>query len=156
MTSTPPGIAALQSNFQDFVARYHEALKHQSHGDSAPLLSLWSTDDDVVFMAPMGGYQLGFKEVSGLLAAVAKVQSYEDWHAENLLTKVDDHTALTVEVEHISRKPDPSRKSEWPDAISLRVTTFFRREDGEWRLVVRHANFYEELNFPPYTSSTAQ
>jgi len=155
MTSSSLRTHETASDFEEFLARYHDALKHQTQGDSAPLLSLWSRGDDVVFLAPMGGYQHGFGEVSGLLAAVARAQSYEAWHADNLLTAVHDETALTVEIEHISRKPDPARHSDWPDEIALRVTTFYRRENGKWRLVMRHANFFEELDFPPYTSQSA-
>jgi len=155
MTPEVPRNSATRTDFDEFLARYHEALKNQSQGDPAPLLSLWSRDDDVVFMAPMGGYQLGFEQVSGLLEAAAKGQRFDDRHAVNLLTIVNDDTALTAEIEHMSRKPDPTTKSEFPDELALRVTTFYRREKGEWRIVLRHANIYEELDFPLYTSHTA-
>ena len=140
------------TDFQEFLDRCHEALTRQTHGDSAPLLSLWSRADDVVFLAPMGGYQLGYAEVSGLLAAVATTLSYENWYADNVVTVVNGDTAHTVEIEHISRKPDPTRVSDWPDILALRVTTAYRREDGQWRIVLRHANAHADLNFPLYTN----
>ena len=141
------------TDFQDFLDRCHQALTQQCHGDSGPLLSLWSRADDVVFLAPMGGYQLGYAEVSGLLAAVATTLSYENWYADNVVTVVSGDTAHTVEIEHISRKPDPTRVSDWPDILALRVTTAYRREDGQWRIVLRHANAHEDLNFPLYTNA---
>ena len=145
----------IQSDFAQFIDRCHDALTQQTHGNSAPLLSLWSRADDVSFMAPMGGYQVGYEQVSGLLAAVATTLSYEDWYADNVVTVVGPDTAYTVEIEHISRNPDPARDSAWPDELALRVTTIYRREHGVWRIVLRHANGYEELDFPPYTSHQA-
>ena len=145
----------MHTDFDDFVERCHEALTEQSHGNSGPLLSLWSRADDVVFLAPMGGRQLGYEQVSGLLSVVATTLNYQGWHAENLLTIVSDDTAITVEIEHITRPSGSVPESSWPDEIVLRVTTFYRRENGEWRIVVRHANGYEELDFPPYTSQAA-
>jgi ketosteroid isomerase-like protein len=140
------------TDFNEFLQRCHDALTSQTHGDSAPYLSLWSRADDVVFLAPMGGYQLGYAEVSGLLAAVATTLSYEHWHADNLVTVINGDTAHTVEIEHISRKPDPARVSDWPDDLALRVTTGYRREHGEWKVMLRHANAHEDLNFPLYTN----
>ena len=145
----------MSSDFDDFIDRCHDALTEQARGASAPLLGLWSRADDVVFMSPMGGYQLGYEQVSGLLASVATTLSYEDWYAENLFTAVGDDAAVTVEIEHIGRKPGSVPQSSWPDELALRVTTFYRREVGEWRIVVRHANGYEALNFPPYSSHLA-
>lgn len=142
---------AAHSDFNDFVERCHEALKQQTGGDSAALLSLWSRAGDVAFMSPMGGYQLGYEQLSGLLLAAATTLDFEEWHAENLVKVVSGDIAHTAEIEHFSRRPDPARQSSWPDEAALRVTTVYRREDGAWRIILRHAQMYEELNFPPYT-----
>lgn len=143
------------TDFDDFVQRCHEALTRQTQGDPAALLSLWSRADDVRFMSPMGGYQSGYQEVSGLLSAAATTLGYEDWHADNLITTVSGDIAYTAEIEHFSRRPDPARESAWPDEAALRVTSVYRREDGDWRIVLRHAQMYEELDFPPYTDRKA-
>lgn len=143
---------AEHADFDDFVERCHGALKQQTAGDSAALLSLWSRADDVVFMSPMGGYQLGYEQVSGLLSAAATTLDFEEWHADTLVKSVDGDVAHTAEIEHFSRRPDPARQSSWPDEAALRVAAVYRREaDGQWRIVLRHAQMYEELNFPPYT-----
>ncbi len=143
-------------DLEQFLERCHDALTKQTHGDSGPLLGLWSRSDDISFMAPMGGAQLGYEKVSGLLAAVATTLSYQRWRADNLVTVVNGDAAHTVEIEHISRDPDPTRDSSWPDELKLRVTTIYRRENGEWRIVLRHANSHEELNFPPYTGAVVE
>jgi hypothetical protein len=142
---------AAHTDFDDFVQRYHGALKQQTQGDSAALLGLWSRAGDVAFMSPMGGYQLGYEQVSGLLSAAAPTLGYEDWSAETLVKVVSGDIAHTAEIEHFTRRPDPARESSWPDEVVLRVTGVYRREDGEWRIILRHAQMYEELNFPPYT-----
>jgi ketosteroid isomerase-like protein len=144
-----------ETEFLSFLERCHEALTSQSHGDSTPYLSLWSREDDVAFMAPMGGYQLGFEQVSGLLSAAATVQDYETFRADNLVTVVSGGSAHTVEIERIARRPDPERKSEWPDQLTLRVTCVYRREKESWKVVLRHANIYQDLDFPIYTARIA-
>lgn len=142
-------------DFDDFVQRCHAALKQQTQGDSSALLALWSRAQDAVFMSPMGGYQLGYDQISGLLSAAAATLDFEDWHADTLVASVDGDVAHTAEIEHFSRRPDPARHSSWPDEVALRVTVVYRREDGDWRIVLRQAQVYEELNFPAYTDDRA-
>lgn len=139
------------ADFDEFVQRCHDALKRQTQGDSTALLGLWSRDPDVAFLSPMGGYQLGYEQVSSLLSAAAPTLDYEDWHADTLVESVGGDLAHTAEIEHFSRRPDPARGSSWPDEVALRVTSVYRRVDGDWRIILRQAQMYEELNFPPYT-----
>jgi len=146
---------AADAGFDDFIERCHAALKQQTHGDSEALLSLWSRADDAAFLSPMGGYQLGFEQISGLLRAAATTLDFEDWYADTLVKVVGGDVAHTVEIEHFSRRPDPARDSAWPDAAALRVTAVYRRENGDWRIVARHAQMYEDLKFPPYTDRVA-
>lgn len=143
--------AAAHAGFDDFVERYHGALKKQTGGDSTALLGLWSRADDTAFLSPMGGYQLGYEQVSGLLSAAASTLDFEEWHADTLVKVVGEDVAHLAEIEHFARRPDPARQSSWPDEAALRVSTVCRRENGEWRIVLRQAQMYEELNFPPYT-----
>ena len=150
MTNTQETSSA---GFAAFLDTYHAALIRQSHGEPGPLRDLWSKSDDVRFLSPMGGYQIGYEQVTGLLAVVSSTLSYEEFKADNLLTMVDEHIAVTMEIEHIARKPDPTRDSAWPDELGLRVTTVYRREEDGWRLVARHANPFEELDFPLYTEA---
>jgi ketosteroid isomerase-like protein len=105
-------------------------------GDSGPRKSLWSHKDPVTILGAA-------KTVSGW----PEVESLFDWLASNFsngdLYELDVTAAgvsgdlgYVVGAEHSSA----SVAGEAPASIALRVTLIFRREDGEWKEVHRHAD----------------
>jgi ketosteroid isomerase-like protein len=60
---------------------------------------------------------------------------WTDLSVERLLTTASDDLALTVVLEHMTREVDGK-----PDSRTLRATQAYRRENGGWRLIPRHAN----------------
>jgi ketosteroid isomerase-like protein len=105
-------------------------------GDSGPRKSLWSHIDPVTILGAA-------KTVSGW----PEVESLFDWLASNFsngdLYQLDVTAAgvsgdlgYVVGAEHSSA----SVGGEAPALIALRVTLIFRREDGEWKEVHRHAD----------------
>ena len=52
-----------------------------------------------------------------------------------LITTVADGLGLSVVLERMTRDIDGE-----PEARTLRATQAYRREGGEWRLILRHAN----------------
>jgi ketosteroid isomerase-like protein len=134
MSTITPDNPTIPADLAEFVARCHEAVARQSNGDSEPLLALWSRADDASLMAATNGFHVGFTEISALLRAVAAGLTFDTYEPENLTTTVADGLAYTVELERLTRRADgPSSQ------ITLRVTQVYRREDGRWRLVHRHA-----------------
>jgi ketosteroid isomerase-like protein len=123
------------TGLEEFIGRCHEAITEQSQGNPEPFLELWSRADDVSIMAAIGGYQVGFEEVSKLLTAASKTQSFESWSAENLVTGVADDLAFSVELEHYGRQADGKEEE-----MTLRATQIYRREDGGWRVIHRHGD----------------
>jgi ketosteroid isomerase-like protein len=104
--------------------------------DSGPRKSLWSHKDPVTILGAA-------KTVSGW----PEVETLFDWLASNFsngaLYELDVTAAgvsgdlgYVVGAEHSSA----SVAGEAPAAIALRVTLIFRREDGEWKEVHRHAD----------------
>ena len=75
-----------KAGLEGFIARCHEAIRHQSQGRPEPFLRLWSHADDVSLMGGVGGHQVGIHDVTELLTAAAKTLNYETWDAENLAT----------------------------------------------------------------------
>ena len=124
-----------EEEVRDFMARCHEALTHQSQGRSEPFLKLWSRAEDVTVMAAVGGYEVGFEEVSALLSWASKQQSFDSWSAENIATVVGTDLALSVELEHYGQHVDGEAKD-----MTLRATQVYRREEGEWKIIHRHGD----------------
>jgi hypothetical protein len=63
-TSGASGGKRSEPDLDQFIARCHEAITHQGQGRPEPFLDLWSHADDVTIMAAIGGYQVGFGQVS--------------------------------------------------------------------------------------------
>jgi ketosteroid isomerase-like protein len=118
-----------------FVDRCHAAITEQSQGHPEPFLELWSHADDVTIMAAIGGYQVGFDAVRGLLTAASKTQQFDGWRAENVATVLGENLAFTVELEHYAHAGDGEDKG-----MTLRATQIYRREDGQWRVIHRHGD----------------
>ena len=81
-------------------------------------------------MAATNGYQVGFDDVSDLLRSVAQGLHFHTYEPENLITTAMGDLAYTVEIERLSNDDQE---------MTLRATQVYRREDGDWRLVHRHA-----------------
>ena len=133
-TKTSRGSAG-KAELEEFISRCHEALSHQSQGRPEPFLELWSRADDVTIMAAIGGYHVGFEQVSGLLTAASQTQSFDAWSAENLVTTIGGDLAFSVELERYARTADGQEEE-----MTLRATQIYRREDGAWKVIHRHGD----------------
>ncbi len=129
------GPASLDTEFEEFVTRCMEGLSHQVRGDSPPFQAMWSHADDVAILGAIGSYSQGWEDVSTHLFAASRSLDWSDLSVERLLTIARGDLAVTVVLEHMTREVDAE-----PDARTLRTTQAYRRENGEWRLIVRHAN----------------
>jgi hypothetical protein len=119
----------------EFIERCHDALLHQSQGDPEPLLTLWSTSEDVSLMAAVNGYQTGFGPVSDLLRWASKSQHFDAWSAHNLVTFAGSDLGLSVELEYYALSEQGQDKS-----MTLRATQVYRRESDEWKIIHRHGD----------------
>ena len=125
-------------DFDQLVEQQHVALDAFSKGDDEPLSALWSRADDVTLGNPFGPFVRGFEQVAATMKRAAAL--YRDGEAsgfELVAKHVSDDVAYLVEVERFNAKMG-GREAISP--VSLRCTSIFRREDGNWRLVHRHAD----------------
>jgi ketosteroid isomerase-like protein len=105
-------------------------------GDSGPRKMLWSHNDPVTILGAA-------RTVSGW----PEVESLFDWLASNFsngaLYELDVTAAgVSSDLGYIvgAERSSASVGGEAPAPIALRVTLIFRREDGEWKEVHRHAD----------------
>ncbi len=75
------------------------------------------------------------EQVSARLDWAAKGIAATDRKSENVVTIVHDDLAYTVDLEHMTRQVDDR-----PRPRTLRCTQVYRRESGEWKVVLRHAD----------------
>jgi ketosteroid isomerase-like protein len=120
------------------IERHHAALAAFVTGDPAPLQAACSQREDVTLANPFGPAVRGFDQVAATMARAAT--HYRDGTAtgfDQVSRYADGDLAYTVEVERYEAKVGGSDDAA---AIALRVTTVYRREDGDWRIVHRHAD----------------
>jgi ketosteroid isomerase-like protein len=120
------------------LEEYHRAGAEIMNGNPNVYKALYSRGDDVTLANPFGPPARGWSEVSATLDRVpANYESGEAVGFENVTTVVTPDLAYTVEIESYRALV---RGAEEPAPVSVRVTTVFRREDGEWKVTHRHAD----------------
>ena len=134
--STSPGIIErVDEAWDQFVIVCQQALGELVEGRPEPFKALWSHADDVVIMGAFGGYERGWDQVGARLDWAAKGIASTDRSVQNVVTVVGDDLAYTVDLEHMTRYA-----SGGPQPRTLRCTQAYRREGGQWKVVLRHAD----------------
>lgn len=120
------------------IERTHRALADFFTGDPEPALQLFSRRDDVTLGNPFGPFVRGWDQVfETATRAAAHYRDGEVVGFERVAAYEADDLACFVEVERYrARIGDGTDMS----PVVLRVSTVLRREDGEWRIVSRHAD----------------
>ena len=135
MTVQMQGTTSLDTELEEFVKRCLDGLSHQVQGNSGPFLEVWSHADDVAILGAVGSYAQGWEDVRTHLLGASRSLDWTELSVEPLLTTASGELAVTVVLEHMTREVEGE-----PGRRTLRTTQAYRRENGEWRLMLRHAN----------------
>jgi ketosteroid isomerase-like protein len=117
---------------------YHRAGLEMTNANPEVYKDLYSRGDDVTLANPFGPPARGWSEVSATLDRAAK--NYRDGEVvgfENVSTVITSDLAYILEVESYRARVGGVADI---TPVALRVTTVFRREDGAWKVVHRHAD----------------
>ena len=120
-----------------FIEVYRDALRAMARGDNAPVMVLYSRRDDVTLANPLGPPIVGWANIARESAAVAATFSGGTMAFEEVTRFVAPDFAYTVGFEHAEGRRAGSDEA---IALSLRVTTIFRREEDGWKVAHRHAD----------------
>ena len=143
------------SAFLKFLEQVAEARYQFNLGNVEPSLALWAATDDVTLMGAGGGMEKGIREVKPRIAFVTKQRTAGSGVAENkarmeyLQVVVKGDLAYTVQLER--RRLSVPGQTEPVDNV-LRATDVFRKDNGEWKLVHRHADPLVEVTIPGFPS----
>jgi ketosteroid isomerase-like protein len=120
------------------VELHHRAGDAIMKGDFEGYAELYSRRDDVTLGNPFGPFARGYEDVlQTLTRAGSNFREGEASGFERVSEHVTPELACFVEVERYRTKVG-GRDEITP--VSVRVTSIFRKEDGVWRLVHRHAD----------------
>lgn len=127
-----------------FVARVVPKLKEEAaaihDGDVKPRMALWSRTDPVtLFGAVMT--RSGWDELEPAFARLAgSFSGSESFEFEVMAAGVSGDLGYVAGIERSRASRDGGAAVEY----ALRVTTILRREDGDWKVVHRHGDRYDE------------
>jgi ketosteroid isomerase-like protein len=119
----------------DVLPAYVDAEEAIHNGDPTPRKALWSRAEPLtLFGAAVTGR--GWDELEAtfdwLAESFSHCTSYEN---ELVAAGASGDLAYHVAIEHSATSLNGT-----PRVYALRVTTIFRREDGQWRIVHRHGD----------------
>jgi len=123
---------------QKVIDQYHIAADQFSRGDPEPVKLLYSHKEDVSLINPFGQVEVGWDKVSAALDFASS--HFKDGEVANFETLVSYKTSELVTIFEIEKwKAKVSGRSE-VSPFDLRVTSTFRLEESNWKLVHRHAD----------------
>ena len=118
--------------------QYHLASDEFLKGNPEPVKKLWSRREDVSLANPYGPPVRGWEQVAGTMEHASSLRSDGEFVGFEVVAKyVTPELAYVVQIERAEAKVG-GREEITPYA--LRTTMIFRPEDGEWKVVHRHAD----------------
>ncbi len=126
------------SAFDEFIEQYHQALDEFFRGNPRPAQALYSHRDDATLANPFGPIAKGWTQIAETMEKAAA--NYREGGAIGFETTARCETpqlAYLVEVERFRARVGGGEEFA---TGALRVTSILRPEDGEWKIVHRHAD----------------
>jgi ketosteroid isomerase-like protein len=126
------------NDVDELIERYQLGLGDFMKGDPEPVKELFSHREDVTLANPLGPPAHGWDEVGATIEHAAS--QFRDGRlvgVEIVEKRVTPEFAYTLWLEHAEGKVG-GREDVAP--ATLRVTMIYRREEGGWKVVHRHAD----------------
>lgn len=127
------------STLRAFLRQFERAHDRFINGDARQWRQIASRAPDATIMGGWGGFERGGRQVAGRYdwAASRFRESGARTRVEYLSAEVSGDLAYTVSIE---RSRVRLADADTTATLALRATHVFRRENGAWRLVHRHAD----------------
>jgi ketosteroid isomerase-like protein len=125
-------------SFEQAIESSHRALDEIARGNPDVFFELYSPGDDATLANPYGPPARGFSQIEAAgRRAAGNYRAGRAVEFENFAKFQTGDLGYTLEIERFETKVAGSDEI---SPVALRVTSVFRREDGAWRLLHRHAD----------------
>lgn len=134
-----PAPAAARSGEQQVRAAnavFYTALNAFFTGEMSGIENIWSHADDVTYMGPAGGMQVGWTAVHANWKMQAAMKLGGTVEPKDLHVMVGTDIAVTQQVEHGTNTNMEGK----PMTVSIRATNTFRLEGGAWKMIGHHTD----------------
>ncbi|WP_396613854.1 YybH family protein (plasmid) [Haloferax sp. S1W] len=120
--------------------QFYNALEEMANGDASSMADIWSHEDDVTTMHPIGGREEGWEAVNGSWEGVAAACT------NGTVTHTDQVIRVTGDLayELCTESASVTFAGE-PVSLEGRATNVYRKENGEWKIVHHHADLNAEF-----------
>ena len=117
------------------IEQYHAGLREFIQGNHEALWAMYSRWQDAFLCNPFVPFARGPQQIEEAMKIAASHWGGGRVDFENMVKHETAELVYTVEQERFTATLDGKDRSG-----TLRVTSIFRREDGVWRVVHRHAD----------------
>jgi ketosteroid isomerase-like protein len=122
-------------------AQFYAALNAMFTGDVAPMKAVWSHREDVTYMGPGGGLEVGWAPVLALWEKQAAMKLGGSVKPTQTHITVGSDLAVVSTVEQ-GENTNADGKTE---KVSIRATNSFRKENGSWKMIGHHTDLLPYL-----------
>jgi ketosteroid isomerase-like protein len=123
------------------VTQFYAALNEMFTGNVEPMKAVWSHAEDVTFMGPGGGMEVGWKQALAQWDAQGAKKLGGAVNPERIHMVVARDLAVAQNYE-IGENLTAQGK---PEKVSIRATSVFRKEDGNWKMIGHHTDLLPNL-----------
>ncbi|MFM8459107.1 MAG: YybH family protein [Chthoniobacterales bacterium] len=120
--------------------QFYTALNKLFTGEMAPMEALWSHRKDVTYMGPGGGFRVGWDAVRKDWASQAAMKMGGSIKPEQVKITAGSDLATVSNMEVGSVTIQGKKK-----AISLRATSIYRKEKGQWKMIGHHTDLIPRM-----------
>ena len=132
---------ALPAGLLAAIARLHAAMGAVANGDTSGIKALYAHSDDATSFYGWGGYEKGWDNVSRRWDWAGSQFKGGSVRYQTITTVITPDLFYLTDIETFEHQHMANVEGE--TGWSNRVTHVFRKQNGEWRLIHRHANRLE-------------
>jgi ketosteroid isomerase-like protein len=132
--------------------QFYTSLNGVLAGDAGGMDDVWSHDDSVTYMGPIGGIEIGWDQVRQGWNVQAEMKLGGHVEPTDLHVTVGNDLAI-VEGYELGSIQDCEGRSR---PFRIRSTSALRKENGRWKMILHHADLIEPLDRSAGNSSDSR
>lgn len=123
------------------VVQFYTALNAMFTGELGPIKEIWSHANDVTYMGPGGGFQVGWDQVLATWETQAAKKLGGKVEPADIRITVGQDLAIVSDIE----KGENTNADGKVEKVSIRATNLFRKEGGKWKMIGHHTDLLPYL-----------